>query len=209
MESGASGCQGGVPRLYPLASMYEVARNAACRLADWKKTLGPKQPGGSARSPRLTNRSMWPAARAACGVGWGEPARGKPASPEGSPPRGAPKGPPGGRGPPPRGAGAGSSPSAMESTLVAKSASVLCIERETIADARAASFGEKDGGGGCINIEGNYASCSPIIPERVARPRNSYVRQRRASVAARDARRRRRAAERSVSGEAAGRGRGG
>ena len=35
-----------------------------------------------------------------------------------------------------------------ESTLVAKSASVLCIERETIAYARAASFGEKDGGGG-------------------------------------------------------------
>ena len=91
---------------------------------------------------------MWPAARAAGGVGWGEPARGKPASPEGSPPGGGPKGPPGGRGPPPRGAGAGSSPSARESTLVAKSASVLCIERETIAGARAASSGENCGGGG-------------------------------------------------------------
>ena len=91
---------------------------------------------------------MWPAARAAGGVGWGEPARGRPASPEGSPPGGAPKGPPGGRGPPPRGAGAGSSLSAMESTLVAKSASVLCIERETIAGARAAPSGESGGGGG-------------------------------------------------------------
>ena len=91
---------------------------------------------------------MWPAARAAGGVGWGEPARGRPASPEGSPPGGAPKGPPGGRGPPPRGAGAGSSLSAMESTLVAKSASVLCIEREAIADARAAPSGERGGGGG-------------------------------------------------------------
>ena len=89
---------------------------------------------------------MWPAARAAGGVGWGEPARGRPASPEGSHPRGAPKGPRGGRGPPPRGAGAGSSLSAMESTLVAKSASVLRIERETIADARAAPSGESGGG---------------------------------------------------------------
>ena len=92
---------------------------------------------------------MWPAARAAGGVGWGEPARGRrPASPEGSPPGGAPKGPPGGRGPPPRGAGAGSSLSAMESALVAKSVSVLRIERETIADARAAPSGESGGGGG-------------------------------------------------------------
>ena len=102
--------------------------------------------GTSARRGRTAQ--YWPAARAAGGVGWGEPARGKPASPEGSPPGGAPKGPPGGRGPPPRGAGAGSSPSARESTLVAKSASVLCIERETIADARAASSGENCGGGG-------------------------------------------------------------
>ena len=70
------------------------------------------------------------------------PRRGRPL------PGGGPKGPPGGRGPPPRGAGAGSSPSAMESTLVAKSASVLCIERETIAGARAASSGENCGGGG-------------------------------------------------------------
>ena len=36
----------------------------------------------------------------------------------------------------------------MESTLVAKSASVLCIEREAIAGARAASSGENCGGGG-------------------------------------------------------------
>ncbi|EOD23996.1 hypothetical protein EMIHUDRAFT_354579 [Emiliania huxleyi CCMP1516] len=56
MESGASGCQEGA--LHPLASMYEVARNAACRLVDWKKTLGPKQPGESARSPRLTAGGM-------------------------------------------------------------------------------------------------------------------------------------------------------
>ena len=38
--------------------------------------------------------------------------------------------------------------SGIESTLVAKSASVLCIERETIAGARAASSGENCGGGG-------------------------------------------------------------
>ena len=107
---------------------------------------------------------MWPAARAAGGVGWGEPARGKPASPEGSPPGGGPKGPPGGRGPPPRGAGAGSSLSAMESTLVAKSASVLCIERETIADARAASSGESGGGGGSTSRASTHRAprSSPI-----------------------------------------------
>ena len=107
---------------------------------------------------------MWPAARAAGGVGWGEPARGKPASPEGSPPGGGPKGPPGGRGPPPRGAGAGSSPSARESTLVAKSASVLCIERETIAGARAASSGENCGGGGSTSRASTHRAprLSPI-----------------------------------------------
>ena len=42
--------------------------------------------------------NIWPAARAAGGVRWGEPARGKPASPEEGPQR-----------PPRRGAGAGSS----------------------------------------------------------------------------------------------------
>ena len=57
-----------------------------------------------------------------------------------------------------------SSLSAMESTLVAKSVSVLCIERETIADARAASSGER-GGGGRVNIEGNCASRSPIVSD--------------------------------------------
>jgi len=104
------------------------------------------------------------AARAAGGVGWGEPARGRPASPEGFPPGGAPKGPPGGRGPPPRGAGACSSLSAMESTLSAKSASVLCIERETIADARAASSGGSGGGGGSTSRASTHRAprLSPI-----------------------------------------------
>ena len=66
---------------------------------------------------------------------------------EGRPPRrgrpleGPQRAPRGGGGPRPEGR-------AMESTLVAKSVSVLCIERETIADARAASSGESGGGGG-------------------------------------------------------------
>ncbi len=104
-------------------------------------------------------------ARAAGGVGWGEPARGRPASPEGSPPGGAPKGPPGGRGPPPRGAGAGSSPSAMESTLVANQVGECVVYRERDHSRCESGVVRGEWWWGRVNIEGNYASCSPIVSD--------------------------------------------